>query len=221
MDSKSRRQQRAEHGFSTNDQLGQDIAGQVSYILSALGLMDRFDGADAIRSAVKGARKADLWGVLDVLRQIKTAVRADREALKAYDNGEAARAREQLQAVASSALSTYDEREAAKADASKEAAIRVEVKKYGAHGARRRADAAARAADKADAERDRKARLARKVDADDRQRADERSKNPAWFTKRLEADRAKATRQRDRRRSKARKAFEILDSLKAPEDTEN
>jgi hypothetical protein len=77
---------------NTKNELRQEAATEISYILSALGLQDWADGSQALFQALQGTRKADISAVIETLRTIKTAVRVDREALKVYDCAEAARA---------------------------------------------------------------------------------------------------------------------------------
>ncbi len=78
--------QRLDYMAMTNHDLAEDIGTQTRYVLSTLGLMDLDDVGTSLRKALKGARKADLWAILDTLRQIKLAVRDTIEDSKRKDS---------------------------------------------------------------------------------------------------------------------------------------
>jgi hypothetical protein len=136
---------------NTKNELRQEAATEISYILSALGLQDWADGSQALFQALQGTRKADISAVIETLRTIKTAVRVDREALKVYDCAEAARA-----------LAKVDRDTAAGCQCGEAYGRRaplVALCGYCRHG--------------------RQTRLARKVDADDKQRIRDRQRSQA------------------------------------------
>lgn len=71
---------------ATNETLRRDAGQQMLYVLSALGLMDTEGGHAAMIEALKGARKSDLWAIVDTLRAIKTAVRVNIEDSKTSED---------------------------------------------------------------------------------------------------------------------------------------
>jgi len=72
----TRHRQRLDYGAQTNADLAQDARHQIRHIAATLGILDTSDGGFSIERACKGdAIKSDLWAILDLLRDIKTAAR--------------------------------------------------------------------------------------------------------------------------------------------------